>query len=63
MTGMKTPRFLWDAVQAADRQFEIVGESLAQLCKVDPDIAATIPEFPRIRSSHAPSSRPSVPSS
>ena len=66
-------KYLWDALQAADRiarfvagktfdtyhadellrsaverQFEIIGESLAQLHKVDPETAATVPELPRI---------------
>ena len=33
---------------AVERQFEIIGESLAQLRKTDPGTAATIPELPRI---------------
>lgn len=33
---------------AVERQFEIIGESLAQLRKIDPATAATIPELPRI---------------
>jgi uncharacterized protein with HEPN domain len=33
---------------AVERQFEIVGEALAQLRKVDAETAATIPELPRI---------------
>ena len=31
-----------------ERQFEIVGEALNQLSKVDPDAAARIPDLPRI---------------
>ncbi len=66
-------KYLWDALQAADRitrfvsgktfevyrqddllrsgverQFEIIGESLAQLSRLDPETAATILELPRI---------------
>ncbi|MEK6593106.1 MAG: HepT-like ribonuclease domain-containing protein [Pseudomonadota bacterium] len=33
---------------AVERQFEIIGESLAQLRKIDPGTAAAIPELPRI---------------
>jgi uncharacterized protein with HEPN domain len=33
---------------AVERQFEIVGEALNQLSKVAPDIAANIPDLPRI---------------
>lgn len=33
---------------AVERQFEIIGESLAQLRKIDPATAGTIPELPRI---------------
>jgi len=66
-------KYLWDALQAAERvvrftagrnfesykadellrsaverQFEIVGESLARLDKLDSETAAAIPEVPRI---------------
>lgn len=66
-------KYLWDALQAADRiaqfvsdksfdayaeddllrsaverQFEIVGEALAQLRNVDAETAASVPELPRI---------------
>lgn len=66
-------KYVWDALQAADRiarfvagkpfdayksddllrsaverQFEIIGESLAQLDKLDSETAAKIPELPRI---------------
>lgn len=66
-------KYLWDALQAADRigrfvsgktfedykkdellrsgverQFEIIGESLAQLSRLDSDTAASIPELSRI---------------
>lgn len=33
---------------AVERQFEIAGEALAQLRKVDADTAARVPELPRI---------------
>lgn len=33
---------------AVERQFEIIGEALSQLSKVDPEIASHIPELPRI---------------
>ena len=33
---------------AVERQFEIVGESLSQLAKNDADMAAQVPELPRI---------------
>jgi uncharacterized protein with HEPN domain len=33
---------------AVERQFEIIGEALNQLSKVAPDLAATIPDLPRI---------------
>jgi uncharacterized protein with HEPN domain len=33
---------------AVERQFEIVGEALSQLRRVDPPAAAQIPELPRI---------------
>jgi uncharacterized protein with HEPN domain len=33
---------------AIERQFEIIGEALSQLSKVDPDTAATISEHRRI---------------
>lgn len=33
---------------AVERQFEIVGESLSQLAKSDADLAAQIPELPRV---------------
>jgi uncharacterized protein with HEPN domain len=33
---------------AVERQFEIIGEALAQLRSVDPDVAAKVPELARI---------------
>lgn len=33
---------------AVERQFEIVGEALSQLAKSNPDMAAQVPELPRI---------------
>ena len=33
---------------AVERQFEIVGEALAGLRRVDPDLASSIPDLPRI---------------
>jgi len=33
---------------AVERQFEIVGEALSQLAKSDTDLAAQVPELPRI---------------
>lgn len=33
---------------AVERQFEIVGEALSQLAKNQPDMAAQVPELPRI---------------
>jgi uncharacterized protein with HEPN domain len=33
---------------AVERQFEIVGEALNQLAKLAPDLAAQIPDLPRI---------------
>jgi uncharacterized protein with HEPN domain len=33
---------------AVERQFEIIGEALAQLKRLDPTLAARIPEAPRI---------------
>jgi len=33
---------------AVERQFEIIGEALAQLAKLDPALASEIPDLPRI---------------
>ncbi len=33
---------------AVERQFEIIGEALNQLAKVDPELAAKVPHLPRI---------------
>ncbi|HEV2098467.1 MAG TPA: HepT-like ribonuclease domain-containing protein [Stellaceae bacterium] len=33
---------------AVERQLQIVGEALAQLAKLDPQSAATVPDLPRI---------------
>lgn len=41
----ETDEFLRSAVE---RQFEIIGEAMNQLARVDPDVAATIPELPRM---------------
>ena len=45
----ETDDFLRSAVE---RQFEIVGEALNQLSRLDPAIAATIAELPRIVTFH-----------
>ncbi len=41
-------KYLWDASQAVERQFEIIGESLAQLRAVDAETAGSVPESARI---------------
>jgi len=33
---------------ATERQFEIMGEALTGLRRVDPDLAASVPDLPRI---------------
>lgn len=33
---------------AVERQFEIIGEALNQLSKVDPELASAVPDLPRI---------------
>lgn len=33
---------------AVERQFEIIGEALNQLSKADPELAAQVPDLPRI---------------
>ena len=33
---------------AVERQFEIIGEALSQLSRVDPEMSAKIPDLPRI---------------
>lgn len=33
---------------AVERQFEIIGEALAQLARLDPTTAASVPDLPRI---------------
>jgi uncharacterized protein with HEPN domain len=33
---------------AVERQFEIIGEALSQLTKIEPELAAQIPDLPRI---------------
>jgi uncharacterized protein with HEPN domain len=33
---------------AVERQFEIIGEALSQLSKVDPKLAAKVPHLPRV---------------
>jgi uncharacterized protein with HEPN domain len=33
---------------AVERQFEIIGEALNQLSKIEPELAAQIPELPRV---------------
>jgi uncharacterized protein with HEPN domain len=33
---------------ACERQFEIIGEALNQLARIDPSTATTIPKLPRI---------------
>jgi len=48
--GKSLDDYLSDAMlrSAVERQFEIIGEALNQLSRQDPEIAAQIPDLPRI---------------
>jgi uncharacterized protein with HEPN domain len=48
--GRTLPEYVDDPMlrSAVERQFEIVGESLNRLSKVDPMVATTVPDLPRI---------------
>lgn len=48
--GKSFTDYLGDAMlrSAVERQFEIIGEALNNLAKVSPDLAAAIPDLPRI---------------
>ncbi|WP_434438519.1 HepT-like ribonuclease domain-containing protein [Lentzea sp. E54] len=49
-SGKSSTDYLGDAMlrSAVERQFEIIGEALNNLAKVSPDLAAAIPDLPRI---------------
>lgn len=49
-SGRRFDEYLADEMlrSAVERQFEIIGEALVGLRRVDPDAAATIPDLPRI---------------
>src|SRR2546428_10213555 len=49
-SGKSFHDYLGDAMlrSAVERQFEIIGEALNNLSKVGPDLAASIPDLPRI---------------
>ena len=48
--GKQLGDYLGDALlrSAVERQFEIIGEALRQVARVDPTAAARIPDLPRI---------------
>jgi uncharacterized protein with HEPN domain len=48
--GRTLADYLRDAMlrSAVERQFEIIGEALSQLAKVDPSLAEEIPDLPQV---------------
>lgn len=45
---LEAKKYLFDIQQAVEREFEIIGEALAQLARLDPEVAASISEHRRI---------------